>query len=222
MSALFLIFMISKFHLLLVSLRGTCWLFVAAISFLHVSGFSQENSRSAFALLNIIPQNLPIKIALDTNEITSAKEAIPPGFYTGFIPWNPAKATLTAETPGYRTAELKPFLKSTETPLIVLKETSDKVLEFIILANSKERAPSFYDAINLTSQENLTIRADNKDVTLPRNQRIRLSKAKSLSFSVLGGEVRTIDPSEQRNYLMVFYNSIGGLIECFVTFDNPV
>ena len=214
--------MISRFHLLLVSLRATRCLFIAAFFLLHASGFAQQNSRSAFALLNIVPRNLPIKIALDTNEITSGKEGVSPGFYTGFCPWDPAKAILTAEAPGYQTAQLKPFLKATEAPIILLQETAGKTLQFTVLANSKERSPSFYDAINLTTKENLTIRADNKDVTLPQNQRIRLSKAKSLTYSILGGEVKTIDPSESHNYLMIFYTSIGGLIECFVTFDNPV
>ena len=214
--------MISRFHLLLVSLRATSCLFIAALFLLHASGFAQQNSRSAFALLNIVPKDLLIKIALDTNEITSGKEALPPGFFTGFTSWDPAKAILTAEAPGYQTAQLKPFLKTTEAPIIVLQETSGKTLQFTVIANSKERAPSFYDAINLTTKENLTIRADNKDVTLPQNQRIRLSKAKSLTYSILGGEVKTIDPSESHNYLMIFYTSIGGLIECFVTFDNPV
>ena len=214
--------MVSRSFFLLVLLRVTCCLFIAALFLPHASGFAQENGRSAFALLNIVPRDLPIKIILDTNEITSGKEALPPGFYSGFMPWNPAKATLTAEAPGYQTAELKPFLKMTDTPLIVLQEVPGKILRFTILANSKERAPSFYDAINLTAQANLTIRADNKDVTLPQNQRIRLSRAKSLSYSISGRKVRTIDPSEENNYLMVFYSSIGGLIECFVTFDNPI
>ena len=214
--------MISRFHLLLLSLRVTCCLFIASFFLQHTSGFAQEIPKSAFALLNIVPKDLPIKIALDTNEITSGKEALAPGFYSGLMPWNPPKAILTAEAPGYQTAELKPFLKITETPLIVLQEVPGKILQFTILANSKERAPSFYDAINLTSQENLIIQADKKDVTLPRNQRIRLSKAKSLTYSILGGEVKTIDPSESHNYLMIFYTSVGGLIECFVTFDNPV
>jgi hypothetical protein len=168
------------FHLSLVSFRTTHCLFVAAFFLVHTSGFAQQNSRSAFALLNILPKNLPIRITLDTNEIAAGKEAISPGFYTGFIPWNPAKAILTAQAPGYRTAELKPFLKTSEAPLIVLQEAPGKILQFTIIANSKERAPSFFDAINLTAQENLTIRADNKDVTLPRNQRIRLSKSTSL------------------------------------------
>jgi hypothetical protein len=214
--------MITRFYLLVVSLRATCRLFIAAFFLMHASGFAQENTKSAFALLNTVPKNLLIKIALDTNEITSGKEAVSPGFFTGFTPWHPAKATLTAEAPGYQTATLKPFLKTTEAPLIVLQETSGKTLQFTIVANSRERAPSFYDAINLTTQENLTIRADNKDITLPQNQRIRISSAKSLSYSILGGEVKTIDPSEGHNYLMVFYSSTGGLIECFVTFDNPL
>jgi hypothetical protein len=212
----------TRFHLSLVSFRTTYCLFVAAFFLVHTSGFAQQNSRSAFALLNIVPKDLPIRITLDTNEIAAGKEAVSPGFYTGFIPWNPAKAILTAEAPGYRTAELKPFLKTSEAPLIVLQEAPGKILQFTVIANSKERAPSFFDAINLTTQENLTIRADNKDVTLPRNQRIRLSKSKSLTFSTLGGEVRTIDPSEGHNYLMVFFNSTSQFIECFVTFDNPI
>jgi hypothetical protein len=214
--------MISRFYLLLFSLRATRCLFIVALFSLHTSGVAQENSRSAFAILNIVPKDLLLKITLDTNEITSGKEALPPGFFTGLTPWRPAKAILTAEAPGYQTAQLKPFLKTTEAPLIVLQETAGKTLQFTVLANSKERAPSFYDAINLTTKQNLTIRADNKDVTLPQNLRIRLSKAKSLTYSVLGGEVKTIDPSERHNYLMIFYTSVGGLIECFVTFDNPV
>ena len=214
--------MTSRSHLLLSSFRASYCLFITVFFLLHTSGFAQELPKGSFALLNIVPKDLPIKISLETNQITSGKEAISPGFYTGFTSWNPGKATLTAEAPGYQTAELKPFLKMTDTPLIVLQEVPGKILRFTILANSKERAPSFYDAINLTAQENLTIRADNKDVILPRNQRIRLSRSKSLSYSISGRKVRTIDPSEENNYLMVFYSSIGGLIECFVTFDNPI
>ena len=214
--------MISRSFFLLVLLRVTCCLFIAALFLPHASGFAQENGRSAFALLNIVPRDLPIKIILDTNEITSGKEALPPGFYSGFMPWNPAKATLTAEAPGYQTAELKPFLKMTDTPLIVLQEVPGKILQFTILANSKERAPSFYDAINLTTQENLTIQADKKDVTLPRNQRVRLSKAKAFSYAISGRGLETFDPTDGGNYLLVFYSKTDGAVECYVTFDNPL
>jgi hypothetical protein len=165
---------------------------------------------------------LPIKISLDTNQITSGKESIAPGFYSGLMPWNPPKATLTAEAPGYQTAELKPFLKITESPLIVLQEVPGKILQFTILANSKERAPSFYDAINLTTQENLTIQADKKDVTLPRNQRVRLSKAKVFSYAISGRGLETFDPPDGGNYLLVFYSRTDGVVECYVTFDNPL
>ena len=214
--------MISRFHLLLLSLRVTCCLFFATFFLQHTSGFAQEIPKSAFALLNIVPKDLAIKIALDTNEIASGKEALAPGFYSGLMPWNPPKAILTAEAPGYQTAELKPFLKITETPLIVLQEVPGKILQFTILANSKERAPSFYDAINLTSQENLTIQADKKDVALPRNQRIRLSKSKTLTYSIPRGEIQTLDPTDGGNYLLVFYTRTDGAVECYVTFDNPL
>ena len=188
----------------------------------HSSGFVREIPKSAFALLNIAPKDLPIKIALDTNQIASGKESLPPGFYSGLMPWDPPKAILTAEAPGYQTAELKPFLNITETPLIVVQEVPGKILQFTILANSKERAPSFYDAINLTTQENLTIQADKKDVTLPRNQRVRLSKAKAFSYAIPGRELETLDPSDGGNYLLVFYSRTNGAVECYVTFDNPL
>ncbi len=214
--------MTSCFHRTLISLRTTASLFVATLVVLHTSGFAQEIPKSAFALLNIVPRDLPIKICLETNQITSGKEAIAPGFYSGLMPWNPPKAILTAEAPGYQTAELKPFLKITESPLIVLQEVPGKILQFTILANSKERAPSFYDAINLTSQENLIIQAEKKDVTLPRNQRIRLSKSKTLTYSIPRGEIQTLDPTDGGNYLLVFYTRTDGAVECYVTFDNPL
>jgi hypothetical protein len=210
------------FFPLLVSLRTIFCLFIASLVVLQTSGFAQEIPKSAFALLNIVPRDLPIKISLDTNQITSGKESIAPGFYSGLMPWNPPKAILTAEAPGYQTAELKPFLKITESPLIVLQEVPGKILQFTILANSKERAPSFYDAINLTTQENLTIQADKKDVTLPRNQRVRLSKAKVFSYAISGRGLETFDPPDGGNYLLVFYSRTDGVVECYVTFDNPL
>jgi len=210
------------FFPLLISLRIIFCLFIASLVVLQTSGFAQEIPKSAFALLNIVPRDLPIKISLDTNQITSGKESIAPGFYSGLMPWNPPKAILTAEAPGYQTAELKPFLKVTETPLIVLQEVPGKILQFTILANSKERAPSFYDAINLTTQENLTIQADKKDVTLPRNQRVRLSKAKVFSYAISGRGLETFDPPDGGNYLLVFYSRTDGVVECYVTFDNPL
>jgi hypothetical protein len=210
------------FFPLLVSLRTIFCLFIASLVVLQTSGFAQEIPKSAFALLNIVPRDLPIKISLDTNQITSGKESIAPGFYSGLMPWNPPKAILTAEALGYQTAELKPFLKITESPLIVLQEVPGKILQFTILANSKERAPSFYDAINLTTQENLTIQADKKDVNLPRNQRVRLSKAKVFSYAISGRGLETFDPPDGGNYLLVFYSRTDGVVECYVTFDNPL
>ena len=214
--------MISRFLFLLVSLRSNSCLLIATLVGLYSAGFAQEIPKSAFALLNVVPRNLPIKISLDTNQISSGKESITPGFYSGLMPWNPPKAILTAEAPGYQTAELKPFLKITETPLIVLQEAPGKILQFTILANSKDRSPSFYDAINLTTKDNLTIQADKKDVTLPRNQRVRLSKGKVFSYAIPRGEVQTLDPSDGGNYLLVFYNRVDGAVDCYVTFDNPL
>jgi hypothetical protein len=211
-----------RFDLPFVLLWTYSRLFIATLVALHSGGFAQETPKSAFALLNIVPRDLPIKISLNTNQVTSGNEVIGPGFYSGLMPWNPPKAILTAEVPGYQTAELKPFLKVTETPLIVLQEAPGKILQFAILANSKERGPSFYDGINLTTQDNLTIQVDKKDISLPRNQRVRLSKSKVFSYAIAHGEVRTLDPSDGGNYLLVFYSRADGAVECRVTFDNPL
>ncbi|NBT24673.1 hypothetical protein EBT11_08545 [bacterium] len=183
---------------------------------------AQEIPKSAFNLVNLIPQPIPLKLSLDTNLICAGDESVGPGFLTGLMPWRPEKATLKAEVKGYQTAELKPFLKATETPLIILQESSPHVLQFNVIPNSKERSPSFYDAINLTTKDNLEIQANKNSFSLPKNKRIRLSKEKKLSYALLGKQQEDLDPSDPGNFLLVFYTREDGTQDCIVIPDNPL
>ena len=214
--------MTSGFYNLLSSLRVTAWLFIATLLALHTAGVAQEIPKSAFNLVNLVPQPIPLKLSLDTNLICNGDESVGPGFLTGLMPWRPEKAALKAEVNGYQTAELKPFLKATETPLIILQESSPHVLQFNVIPNSKERSPSFYDAINLTTKDNLEIQANKNSFSLPKNKRIRLSKEKKLSYALLGKQPEDLDPSDPGNFLLVFYTREDGTVDCIVIADNPL
>jgi hypothetical protein len=181
---------------------------------------AQEFPKSAFGVLNLIPRPTIIKISLGNNLLTPGDEEINPGFYTGMMPWRPEKETLKAEAAGYQSAELKPFLKVTETPVIILQENPSKTLKLTVLPNAKERSPAFFDAINLTSQESLQIEANGKPFSLPNNKRIRLTKEKKFSFTIPGKPEKTIDPEDPCGFLLVFYTRPDGTVDCTVTLDN--
>jgi hypothetical protein len=181
---------------------------------------AQEFPKSAFGVLNLIPRPTIIKISLGNNLLTPGDEEINPGFYTGMMPWRPEKETLKAEAAGYQSAELKPFLKVTETPVIILQENPSKTLKLTVLPNAKERSPAFFDAINLTSQESLQIEANGKPCSLQNNKRIRLTKDKKFSFTIPGKPEKTIDPEDPCGFLLVFYTRPDGTVDCTVTLDN--
>jgi hypothetical protein len=183
-------------------------------------GTAQEFPRSAFGVLNLVPRPTIIKLSLGSNLLTPGDEQINPGFYTGMTPWRPEKETLKAEAAGYQSAELKPFLKASETPVIILQESPAKTLKLTVLPNAKERSPAFFDAINLTTQESLQIEANGKPYKLPNNQRIRLSKEKKFSFTIPGKPEKTIDPEDPCGFLLVFYTRPDGTVDCTVTLDN--
>ena len=180
----------------------------------------QEFPKSAFGVLNLVPRPTIIKLSLGSNLLTPGDEEINPGFYTGMMPWRPEKETLKAEAAGYQSAELKPFLKATETPVIILQENPPKTLKLTVVPNAKERSPAFFDAINLTSQESLQIEANGKPCSLLSNKRIRLTKEKKFSFTIPGKPEKTIDPEDPSGFLLVFYTRPDGTVDCAVTLDN--
>jgi len=198
------------------------WKFIFSLPIFWSVAFAQEAPKSAFNLISVIPHPIRLKLSLDTNLICSGEGDVPTGFMTGLMPWRPEKASLKAEAEGYQTAELKPFLKVTEAPLILLQESSPKILQFSIIPNSKERSASFYDAINLTTKASLEIRANEKTYSLAKNKRIRLTNEKKLSFSHSGGPKKDLDPSDPGNFLLVFYTQQDGAVDCAVIPDNPL
>jgi hypothetical protein len=212
--------MIKRFNPLLISLRSTYCLIIALLAALHTAGVAQEFPKSAFGVLNLVPRPTIIKISLGTNLLTPDDEEINLGFYTGMMPWRPEKETLKAESTGYQSADLKPFLKITEAPVIILQENPAKTLKFTVVPNAKERSPAFFDAINLTSQESLQIEADGKPCSLPNNKRIRLSKEKKFSFTTPGKPTKTINPEDPSGFLLIFYTRPDGTVDCTVTLDN--
>jgi len=181
---------------------------------------AQEFPKSAFGILNLVPRPTIIKISLGSNLLTPGDEEINPGFYTGMMPWRPEKESLKAEATGFQSAELKPFLKVTETPVILLQENPAKTLKLTVLPNAKERSPAFFDAINLTSQESLQIEANGKPCSLPNNKRVRLTKEKKFSFTIPGKPEKTIDPEDPCGFLLIFYTRPDGTVDCAVTLDN--
>jgi len=163
-----------------------------------------------------------INMYLGTNRLTPIDEKIDTGFFSGFVPWSPPQAVLKAEALGYSPAELKPFLRPLEVSLIVLQENPSKALAFFTFPKSNEKCPSSYDAINFTKKETLIIQADGKEVPLKANQRVRLSRSKALSYSFCGSEEFTINPADNHNYILVFYTTASGIVDCFVTFDQSM
>jgi len=202
---------------------GPFFLVFRSASFLLISwsiATAQEFPKSAFGILNLVPRPMIIKISLGSNLLTPGDEEINQGFYSGMMPWRPEKEILKAEAAGYQSAELKPFLKPTETPVIILQENPAKTLKLTVLPNAKERSPAFFDAINLTSQESLQIEADGKPCSLPNNKSIRLTKEKKFSFTIPGKPTKTINPDDPSGFLLVFYTRPDGTVDCTVTLDN--
>jgi len=115
---------------------GPFFLVFRSASFLLISwsiATAQEFPKSAFGILNLVPRPMIIKISLGSNLLTPGDEEINQGFYSGMMPWRPEKEILKAEAAGYQSAELKPFLKPTETPVIILQENPAKTLKLTVL-----------------------------------------------------------------------------------------
>lgn len=177
---------------------------------------------SAMVLVSLVPKPAPIQCIIGTNNVIvdGTAEAISPGFSTGLIPWRPEKESLHAVAKGYDGAELKPFLKPGETPVVLLTETPPGHLAFRLIPNTEIRTGGFYDAINMTPDSSLQIKVDGKMVSLPKGERTRLGTKNKLSYAVPKGPEDTLDSGEDPpQYLMIFYRSAAGRTECAVVPD---
>ena len=185
-------------------------------------GQSQEIPKNGLAFFSILPKPVAARISIGSNTIISAQgeEALGPGAYTGVFPWKPEGGILKIEAKGYPPLEKKPFLKTGEFPLLVLREISGGTLDLLVVPNAKNRSPSFYDAINLSSQANLTLQANQKEFALPHGQKVRLTTEKSLNYSLGKTTFEPITPEENGNFLLIFYTDSEKTVRCIVTRDD--
>ena len=183
---------------------------------------AQEIPKCGFAIFSLVPKNLSVRVSVATNCLfqTSKEDSVGLGTYTGVLPWKPETGSLVLEAKGYPPLEKKPFLKTGETPLLVLKEVSSGTLDFLVVPNAKSRGPSFYDAINLSDQASLTIQANQKDVELPQGTRVRLTTEKALRYACGRSVFEPISPDENGNFLLIFYTDATKMIRCMVTRDD--
>lgn len=200
-------------------LSSLCFLWLSSTIF---SLQAQEMPKSGLAFFSLIPKSLTVRISIDTNTIlqASGEESMGLGSYTGLLPWKPEAGILKIEAKGYPILERKPFLKVGETPLVVLREAPGGALDLLVIPNAKIRAPSFYDAINLTDQSSLRIQANKKDFDLPQGQRVRLTTEKTLNYTLNNRAAEPIDSPENGNYLLVFYTDANRTIRSIVTRDD--
>ena len=173
-------------------------------------------------LFNLVPKTAPIKCTIGTNNVVvdGTAEAIGPGFSTGLIPWRPEKEPLRAEAKGYLAAELKPFLKAGETPVVLLTESPSGQLAFRLIPNAATRDGGFYDAINFTPDSSLQITVDGKPVSLAKGKRARLSTKKKMTYALPKGQPQTLEAGDDPpQHLIIFYRSATGRTECAVVPD---
>ena len=147
----------------------------------------QQPPKNGFTILNLTPCSLNLRILAQTNIIAQLRgpEALDSGSSTGLLPWRFPPGSLRLETEEYGALEVPQAIQKTgETPFLVLEEKKSGAnsLQVTVLPNAKIRTPVFYDAINLTPQPMLKIRANNKMIELPRGVRMRLAEEKILRY----------------------------------------
>jgi hypothetical protein len=225
---------------LISALRSCLLAFVIAIALRHTPTLAQQAvatpqpspaavepqaealPTSAMVLFNVVPKTAPIKCTIGTNNVVvdGTAEAIGPGFTTGLIPWRPEKEPLRAEAKGYLAAELKPFLKPGETPVVLLTEGPSGQLAFRLIPNAATRDGGFYDAINLTPDSILQITVDGKPVSLVKGKRARLSTKKKMTYALPKGQPETLEAGDDPpQHLIIFHRSATGRTECAVVPD---
>lgn len=183
-----------------------------------------EPMTSGFILFTMLQKPAALKCVIGTNNVVldASGEPVGSGFTSSLIPWRPAKATLRAEAPGFRGAELRPFLEMGETPVIVLQERSTGSLSFSVIRNTENRGAAFYDAINLSAQPSLTITANGKKMRLPKGERVRIGSEKNVKFSVDGGPSDVLESMDDPSHLVLFFSEPTGKIGFSVVPDMPL
>lgn len=192
------------------------------------SGFAQgEVSDGFFTLINTAPKSTGFKCYIanskETNVLTPVgggpDDNVGNGYSTGLIRWSPANGELVAEAPHRQPARIKPFIKSGEAPVIIVKDKGGGSLSFSLLPKPSDRNGAFYDAVNLTSKFELGVVIDGKQVQLPRGQRVRVSRKKNLKFEIPGGPKDVLESLDDPSHVMIFFDDDAGKIRYMVVAD---
>lgn len=195
----------------------------ASLFFSVLPAHAQEIPKHGFSILNVTPKKLSLIIRSGTNVLAKldGNEALEPGGYTGILPCRYPQTPLQVTATGYPPVEIKQaFTKVGDTPLFVFHAKSKESLEVLVVPNAKDRPPSFYDAINLSSQPSLKIQANQKELDLLWGQRIRLCSEKSIIYSLVNGTEKKLESTENDSFLLIFFTDSSGEIQCQVTRDN--
>lgn len=178
-------------------------------------------SATGLVLVSLVPKAVRMKCSIGTNNVViNDSEATGPGFSTGLIPWRPEKEPLRAVAKGYAGAELKPFLKPGQAPVVLIKGGTSGQLAFSVIPNTESRVGSFYDAINLTPDSSLQVKIDGKTINLPKGTRTRVSTNNKITFAAHKGTEDSADSGDfPAQYLMIFYRSEAGRTECVLVRD---
>lgn len=185
---------------------------------------SQSPPKSGFTVLNLTPKTLNLRILAQTNLIAQllGPEALDSGSSTGLLPYSFPPGSLRLETKEYGALEVAQAIqKAGETPFLVLEEKPGaKALQVLVLPNASRRVPVSYDAINLTPQASLKIRANNKMVEMPRGERVRLAEEKILRYLLDNQPEEVLETIENDNFLLIFFRDPKGKIQSIVSRDN--
>ena len=180
-----------------------------------------EPVTSGFILFTMLQKPAALKCVIGTNNVVldATAEPVGSGFTSSLLPWRPAKASLRALAKGYQPAELPPFLKPGETPVVVVRERTAGSLSFSVIKNAVSRDGPFYDAINLSSQSLLVVTANGKQIRLPKGERVRIGTEKTMNFSVKDGPSDTLESMEDPSHLILFYTGTDNKIGFSVVAD---
>jgi hypothetical protein len=181
-----------------------------------------------FTLINTVPNSTGFKCYIRTSKETNvltpvgeaAADAAGNGFSTGVIRWTPADGDLVAEVPNREPASLRPFIKPGESPLVILRAKGANGVDFSLLPKPVSRESAFYDAVNITAQAQLEVSVDGRKVSLPRGQRVRLSKKNSMEYKVSGGPGDLVESIDPPSHVLVFYGDDAGNVRCLVVADR--
>jgi hypothetical protein len=199
--------------------------FLLLIGFFGLSTAFGQNPPSktpaVFSLLNLVRSTQPTVLKIGSEPVGEGQMSF--GFYTGIVTWLP-NVPLALEAPGFGSLRIGPASTGpNECPLFIIQDALEKppaggdpkpVLKYLTVANAKDRPPQFIDGINLTGREFLACTIGDKNLSLEKGKRTRLSTANGMRLRVKDGPEVAVSPSEEPSGLLViFYENLEGKVE---------